>query len=311
MQGSSLGFRLGALAFITLVLTALFTAADMVTQWKTRDLRARIVATGLLATLFLGALVSGAGTYYAAQDNARLHEQVNEQGTAVNSAISAVDTARARLAELQTKTAALSTQSQRALAAAKRASFQTGNMVVRVQQLNSNTNRQLAQIQQLDTDALAKAGQAQQLSQNALSTVTKAETIANRAAAKAGVYKFPTGIASQIETALAKSSPGRASMACAPGLESACNDLGRIFAKAGWQARTTLGASFWTYAGFDPATPDPGGQTGIYVWCRPGRGQLGRELQGALEQTGVAVGLRALSGSPPDDIEISLIFVTR
>jgi hypothetical protein len=311
MPIDSLGFILGALAFVTLVITTLFTAADIATQWKSRDLRGRIVAIGLLASLCFGALISGAGTYYAAQDAVKLHEQVNEQGTAVNSAISAVDIARAHIGELEAKTAALSAEWRGAVATANVASLQADRMSAAVRRLNSYTSSRLARVQRLAQDTSAQLAEIQRLNRDTLARVAKAETIAYSAAAKAGVYRFPGGIASQISASLRKSQPGKASIACAPGLESACNDLWQIFSKAGWQAHVTLGASFWTYAGFDPATPDPGGQTGIYVWCRAGRENLGRDLQDALEKTGVGVGLRQLAGSPPDDVEISLIFVAR
>ncbi|HKU82224.1 MAG TPA: hypothetical protein VJP76_08650 [Candidatus Tumulicola sp.] len=253
-------------------------------EWNAYDTARRQLAILKISGFILGALLS---LSLAISSTIEL----NAQGSSVRNATYAVTKATAlihrlqiKTAILQRKTSELSLEWKRALADAGTTSLQAARIMAEVDRLNHDT----------------------------LSKLSKTERTAEQAAKEAAVYRIPDGVSARIAQVLSNESAGRASVACAPGLQAACGDLARLFKAAKWQVRSTLGASFYGGGVFD-APSSNNGPTGIYVWYGTGRERLAQQLADALSGIGVHAETKVepKSFQPTPDISINIVFVTK
>jgi hypothetical protein len=195
---------------------------------------------------------------------------------------SSIAEAKARLTSNRYAIAELQSQTQHSIIEANAASLQS--------------KRTAAEVARTDAETSAR-------SQAAFLT-------AQSAAAKAGVFHFSQGILTSVATALMKSPRGSSIIACAPNLETACDDLAAAFRRAGWPApRVIKGASFWTGGGLDaPTDPDP--SSGLTIFYSPNDDAISRTLVALLNDSGFKVTRFATAASPIElDIGINIRFV--
>ena len=136
-----------------------------------------------------------------------------------------------------------------------------------------------------------------------------AQRLAAEAAAKAGVFRLPARASLLIADALGAATHGKASIACAPGLEAACTDLGAAFSRGGWDVEIARAASFFTGAGLD-AQPNVNQDAGLIVWYQSRRKNLATTVSQILSSAGLHSETRAAS-LDNFDIGISLLFVAK
>lgn len=136
----------------------------------------------------------------------------------------------------------------------------------------------------------------------------EARRLASAAALKAGVYHLPRTTSSAIVASLRSTQPGKASIACAPGLEITCGELGVAFREGGWRATVIRAASFFAGGGLD-ATGNSDPDAGLIIWYgSAARAEMARHLADILRAGGVSAAVH--SGSTfGDDISISLLFI--
>jgi hypothetical protein len=134
-----------------------------------------------------------------------------------------------------------------------------------------------------------------------------AQRIAEQAAMKAGVLHISPAVQHELEFTLREYGRGSASIACSSGLESVCDDLAGVCMRAGWRTTLHKGASFFTGAGFDAATPDPDESAGLYVWYAPGFHALASILARDLNASGFHAITKA-GQTGHDELAFSVIF---
>lgn len=300
MFGSN-GIVLGALSFMASAVGIGIYVSDVRLEWKDKceNQKWRIKKTFNVVLLTLASIGLGYITIASAVDSTGLHEQVDSQAatiegqrTSLERAQSAVTSADRQINDLQVKTQKLDSKT-------KALSLEWGQALANAGAASLQAGRIMSEVLRLNRDTLAK--------------LSKTEATAEQAAAKAGVYRVPKAVAAQVTDALAGEPLGRASVACSPGLETACGDLAKLFSDAKWQVQTSLGASFYGGGVFD-APVSNNGPTGVYVWYGPGRQSLASKLVDALSGIGVHVQYKAFprsSSQSPLDISVNVIFVSK
>lgn len=135
-----------------------------------------------------------------------------------------------------------------------------------------------------------------------------AQNLARAAATKAGVYRLPRNARAVLVASLKAAVHGSAQIACAPGLETACDDLGAAFTEAGWNVRVYKGVSFFTGGGLD-AQPNENPASGLVVWYgKPSDREIAMKITAVMVDAGLTSDARPSFADYNADIGISFLF---
>lgn len=215
---------------------------------------------------------------------ARLRTEQSDQKKALDVAIGAIAIARRQIAQTRAATGAVASESRRALKESAVGNARARRIAALVAQAEEDTSRRL----------------------------DEAKAIADQAATKAGVYHVGEATLERLGAQLRSGYRGTASIACAPGLENACKDIGSAFQGARWRTQVVLGASFFTGGGLD-AESDSKPDAGLIIWHRPVHKQLARSIADILSSESFAIDVREARdvGTAERDISIAIRFLSR